>query len=602
MSFTHVRVIRVFTVCLVFSALSASGVFGQRQVDSLRNVLKRSQGKESLDIINQLASYIKDADPYEADSLATSVLITADDIDYPEAKVKAWLLLATIASRQSDFLKTDSLISLSMALATDISDHFGQTSALLARGVLNIRRGKYDEAIQNHIDGLKAAKAIGDGDLMQTHTMNIGHIKSRLNLPEEADEFFLESLEIAKEYYLTLRIGQVYLALGVSAYQREDLEDCIVNYEKALPVFLELEEHRSAGIVLNNLGYAFYLKKDFIKANQYYDRSLKFRTELNDQLGVSRIWLNKARIKFEQGEYREARRLNNHALEIARKVKSPRREMEVLEFMVKIHEKGGNLQDALITLKKHNQLKDSVNTMANRQRVAELSAEFDLERKENELQLARQELTLLEQKESLLTARQFLMAAVILVLILFIAVIWIYQKGRVKRALINERLAEQKAENEALLKQRLSRELELKDQELKSIADRLAQQNQRVQDFKAELSEQSTRRENLIESEKIESIINFLERQPESYLTWQHFRLKFDENYPDFTARLVAEYPDLTTNEIDISILLKINLPNKEMAQILNISYDAIKKSLQRMYRKMGLSTPEELRVHILKA
>lgn len=594
--------LRYILLTLAFLGLGLPDLKAQRPVDSLQNVLTHARGEQRVDVLNSLAGYRKDDDLDASVQLLEESLELSQKLGYDKGKVKSWLVLATIASRQNDFSETDSLVSMALDLATKIDDQYGIASGLLTLGVMNIRQGRYDEAIQNYIDGLKASEAIGDADLMQTHTLNIGHVKSRLNLPEEADVYFLKSLKIAQDHGLNLRIGQVYLALGVSAYQRGDLEDCIANYEKSLPIFLEEKELRSMGIVYNNLGFAYYLKKDFEQANEYYDLSLKYRRQMNDQLGISRIWLNKARIAFDNGAYSRAKQLNDRALSISREIDSPKREMEILEFMVKIHERDGDLKNALSTLKLYNTLKDSVNQMANRQKVAELSAEFDLERKENELQLARQEVTLLEQNESLLLTRQFLLAAIILVLILITAIVWVYQKGRVKRARINERLAEQKAENEALLKQQLSHELELKDEELKSIADRLAQQNQIIQDFKIELSEQSARRENLIESERIESIINFLERQPETYLTWQHFRLKFDENYPDFTARLVEQYPDLTANELDIGILLKINLANKEMAHILNISYDAIKKSLQRMYRKMGLSTPEELRVHILKA
>lgn len=567
----------------------------------ISNTMMQSQRPDQVDSLISLAGVKKDVNPEEARQLISEAIRLSDQFEYDQGKVKSWLILATIASRQSDFIKTDSLIDLSMQLAQESDYQYGIASALRARGVLNIRKGKYDEAIQNHIDGLKAAEMIGDGDLMQTHTMNIGHIKSRLGLPEEADQYFLESLKIAEKYGLNLRIGQVYLALGISAYQRGHLEECIDNYEKALPVFLEEKELRSAGIVLNNLGYAFYLKQDFGLANEYYDRSLQFRTQLNDLLGISRIWLNKARISFELERYQEAKQRNQKALEIAREIEDEQREMEVLDFMVDIYEQEGDLKGALSATRRYIELKGIVDKRANQQKVAELSAQFDLERKENELNKARQEVILLEQKEELLTTRQFLLAVAVVALLLAVAMVWIYQRTKVKRALMNESLAAERAENEALHKKQLGHELALKNEELKSHADLLVSQSRLIQSFKEQLAELDERRENLIPSERIEEIVNYLERRSEDYMTWQQFRLKFDELFPGFTAQLIGLDSSFTPNEIDISILIKVNLANKEIAQILNISYDAVKKSIQRMYRKLKLDSPEALRVHILK-
>ncbi|OEK07186.1 tetratricopeptide repeat protein [Roseivirga misakiensis] len=588
---SQIRIFIFFIYTLSLLQLISFPIRAQRPVDSLRNVVKEGNGSSRIDAIITLAGFRKDVDIKEAESLIRQSLKLSDSLHYNQGKVKSWLILATIASRQNNFTKTDSLINLSMSLANEEDDRHGLTSALLAKGVLNIRKGKYDEAIQNHIEGLAIAELIGDGDLMQTHTMNIGHIKSRLGLPEEADRYFLESLKIAQNFDLKLRIGQVYLALGVSAYQRGDLESCILNYEKALPVFIAEEDLRSAGTVLNNLGYAYYLKKDFSRANDFYDKSLKNRTQLNDLLGVSRIWLNKARISFEQGDFSTAWRLNKRALTIAREIKDTKREMEVLHFMVTIYEKEGKLEEALDALRTYNQLKEVVDKKANQQKVAELSAQFDLERKENELSTTRQEVALLEQKEELLTTRQFLLATVVVVLILMMTLLWLYQRGKVKRARLDE----------AMYKKQLGHELALKNEELKSHADLLVNQSSLIMSFKEQLAELGERRENLIPSKRIEEIVNYLERRSEDYMTWQQFRLKFEESFPRFTSTLIELVPSLTPNEIDISMLIKINLANKEIAQILNISYDAVKKSIQRMYKKINLNSPEELRVYILK-
>ncbi|MCE7996957.1 MAG: tetratricopeptide repeat protein [Roseivirga sp.] len=569
--------------------------FAQQKADSLRAILPESEGELRIDILNDLASIISTNDAAETLKLTDEALELANSLGYDEGKVQAWLVMATLASKQSQLDKTDSLTRLAIDLADRINDQKGMAMAQLTLGVLNIRRGKLDEAMQNHIDGLQAANQLGDADLRQTHTMNIGHVKRRLGQYREAEKYLLESLEIALEHGLNFRAGQVYLTLGYLKYQNQDLQSSIDFYHKALPIFREEKDQGSEAMILNNLGYAYYLQKENALALDFYNRSQVIRQRIGDRLGVSRALMNKALIAKDESRYAQAVSFANRAADIAREIKNADRMMEILALLSQIYEKQQNFREALNTQLEYAVLKDSVAKEANSRRVAELTAEFELERKENELEKNRQEISLLASEQQLLETRQFLLIALILLILVASGAIWVHQRAKMKRVLVGEKLAEERARNEALEKEKLEQQLMLKNNELKSLADQLVHQNELTNRFKSELNKQD-------QSDRILEIVNFLERQSEESLTWQQFRLKFDESYPEFITALIHNFPSMTPNELDISVLLKINLPNKEIAQILNISYDGVKKSIQRLYKKMNFDSPERLRGYILGA
>jgi tetratricopeptide (TPR) repeat protein len=73
---------------------------------------------------------------------------------------------------------------------------------------------------------------------------------------------------------------------------------------------------------------------------------------------------------------------------------------------------------------------------------------------------------------------------------------------------------------------------------------------------------------------------------------WLHFRELFEKVHPGFMSRLRLKLPDLTPAETRLLVLTKLQLSNKEMGAMLGIGYDAIKKTRQRLRKKIEL--PEE--------
>ncbi len=73
---------------------------------------------------------------------------------------------------------------------------------------------------------------------------------------------------------------------------------------------------------------------------------------------------------------------------------------------------------------------------------------------------------------------------------------------------------------------------------------------------------------------------------------WKHFRQLFDAVYPGFLVRIKEKITDLTPAEMRLLALTKLKLPSKDMADILGISPESIRKTRYRLRKKLDL--PEE--------
>lgn len=76
---------------------------------------------------------------------------------------------------------------------------------------------------------------------------------------------------------------------------------------------------------------------------------------------------------------------------------------------------------------------------------------------------------------------------------------------------------------------------------------------------------------------------------------WETFRTYFEEVAPEFYKRLKAYAPTLTENEIRLSAFAYLNLPRKQIAFMLNVQPDSIKKAMTRLRKKLGLDTDVSL-------
>jgi len=81
---------------------------------------------------------------------------------------------------------------------------------------------------------------------------------------------------------------------------------------------------------------------------------------------------------------------------------------------------------------------------------------------------------------------------------------------------------------------------------------------------------------------------------------WKNFSRYFEEVHKDFNSNVKAKFPDITANELRLLALLKMNLSSKEIANILNISQEGIKKARYRLRKKLNIATEDSLQDLVL--
>ncbi|MFI1771959.1 7TM diverse intracellular signaling domain-containing protein [Thalassobellus citreus] len=119
--------------------------------------------------------------------------------------------------------------------------------------------------------------------------------------------------------------------------------------------------------------------------------------------------------------------------------------------------------------------------------------------------------------------------------------------------------------------------------------------------------ELSQNHKNILEKEKLliarnNDLVNVLKVVENSFSNeadWDNFKERFKLLNPNFISTLSTKYPNLTKSEIRLLTLIRIGYSQKEIATILNIAPDSVKKARSRVRKKLNLEDKEQLNTYI---
>ena len=70
---------------------------------------------------------------------------------------------------------------------------------------------------------------------------------------------------------------------------------------------------------------------------------------------------------------------------------------------------------------------------------------------------------------------------------------------------------------------------------------------------------------------------------------WLAFMSEFDRIHKDYLSDLKQRFPELTTNNLRLAALMKLEFSNKEIANILCITENGVKKAKQRLKERLKM-------------
>ncbi len=494
------------------------------------------------------------------------------------------------------------------------------------------RRGESEEALKILSQVEKIYQSLKDDTGL---AIVYGEIASNYNLllrNKEAINYLLKALDLLelqneKKYIVSVKVSLANSYMNAGNFKfAEDL------YLEALKAYKEQNVIKNYSVTLVNYGDCLIFQKKYPEARKALNDALPGLIKFNDQELIGVVYSKMGTIELEQGNTKGAESyyylglqkvLASNSLKtitiateymtILKKMGKIKEAMEIIRLVEKpvlmqktnvsdkmdfekvkseIYEKINNTDKALLSLEARLKLQDTLNRTVNNEAALKLQQEYQNKYQEKKKKSLKSTNTSL--KEELYHSRLATLIPLFGVCLLLIAATTIYilktkkhteklKLARTKKEQLLDAYQETKKLNITHLQN-----IESKKQELVSGMVSLASLDGNISRLIALCRENP-------EDLDIECIKGQLISLTSDNDYWKLFKLRFNDTYKNFQCNLSARFPALTKNDLFFCALLKLNLPYKDMATLMQVSPESIVKKKYRVKKKMEIETEQEL-------
>ena len=387
------------------------------------------------------------------------------------------------------FLSDDTSKSINLSLrareiAQKINFKKGEAYANKNIGLVYYMQGKSVETLNHWNESLRIFEEINDEVGMANMLNNIGAIYFAQGVDDRALEYCLKSLKYAQKTGDTLRLVSALTTIGSIYYNRKD--PVALDYlQKALPLCEKLGNKDAYVIIVGNLGEIYYDKKAYDKALQLYNNAINADKTLSNTAfafnGLGKVFLkegkpadalinhNKALAIAEKmdDKFQIIRSLRgvadvyayqnknvialgyyNKARQIGETVQANVELKDLYQLLASSYSKTNDYNKAYLYQSKYADIKDTLFNAETSKKLGKLQFDFDLSKKEGEINLLTKEKSL---KEVELKAQKQAKTGFAIGLILIIIIAVIIFRNYLQQSKTNKVLDKQKVEIEQLL-------------------------------------------------------------------------------------------------------------------------------------------------------
>lgn len=454
--------------------------------------------------------------------------------------------------------------------------------ALSKRAWLNNMADRHKLSMQDYHETIRFCRESKDSTDWGYALNGIGVILKKQENYEEAIEILEEAMAIseARDDQWGYSAAEGNLALVYKSIGR---------YDEAYQIFLDqlplYEGVDYLGGILSctaNMTVTSNLMGEYERAIEEANKAIPLSREIGQPLTEADMHNEVAKAQLSLGQLNEALQSAMRSKEMADEGFFLEKQKDAEKTLSDIYLKLDRPTEALQHFTAYTAKKDSIFEKDKSNAVLELQTMYETAKKEqtiNELE-AEKEIERFRNKALLIGLIVVVIAALIII------------NREVKRRKQAREVHRLEMETERLEKERLTDQLEFKNRELTAQALHIAQKNEMLKEIKEELESSRTDSDNGTQVRSLVQKINFDKQFDKN---WEQFIMAFKESNPDFLKELDRKFPELTPNEVRLAALIKMNLGNKDIAHILNISDDGVKKARYRLRKKLNMDSGDSL-------
>ncbi len=471
----------IFYACLIL--FPYTNLQAQKKLDSLLSLLsKTGQDSNRVLILLEIRKIHGKSAPLQAFEVGKEALELSQKLNYTNGLAGAYAAIGSFYRQQGDYAKATEYQIYALQEYEKLNRYTGISSASNNLGVLYYRQGNWKEALKYYRKSLFLAQKYKESVDEATYLLNIGEVHQELQNYDSAIYYEVKTIKISQKLDIQDNIAYALGIIGqVSMAQKRYAE--ALNYEQqALLIFEKLDDKDAIAEYQADIANLYLLLKNYSLAIEYAEKCLQTAQHTGSKQWEKEAYLALANIAESQKQFEKAHQY----------------------------------------FKRYTSLKDSIFNDNSTQKMQQVQAIYETEKKQSEILLLRKNQQVQDKQIQLQTLLLYLGAVMVLLILIF--AFWLYKNNRQKQQ-TNNILQKQKQaieqqhknledkQNEILLK---NVELEQQKEEMLAQAENLLQAHEEIMQHRDLLETQNTQIKK--KNENIESSIRYAKRIQKAFL------------------------------------------------------------------------------------
>ena len=482
----------------------------------------------------------------------------------------------------SEYLKCHESLDKALNIYRQIKNKDGIARIQSYRGLVQNRQGLFEASLASQMDAIKLCESNPteiDNSILATAYLRAANIHGDIGNLEVSNSYYEKAAVIFKADNNLQELSYIKSNIATNLNDEKKYKEAIPYYKEAIAFYETNEYNHDLAMDLNNLGISYFHLDSLTKAETYYKKSLTLSESIKAEWLEALNKRSLGNIASKRGTNKLAIKYFKEALQISEKVDKKDYILNDYQFLSEAYAKNNNYKNAYAYSSKFNVLNQEILSKESLEKINELEIKYQTEKKEQQIIIQKNKIDLLNIKGKVNNQQRLLLG-----LGLLLALIGIYAFY-------------QKSKRNKIAKEKAQASLEFKTKELTTHALHLAKKNEVLNDLKQKAKVLKADANADSGYQMLIQTINF-DLQDDN--NWENFSRYFEEVHKDFNTTAQQKYPSITANDLRFMALLKMNLTSKEIANILNISNDGIKKARQRLRKKLGINSDQSLEALVI--
>ncbi len=392
---------------------------GQAKIDSLLAELPNAKGDTNeVKLLSRLSLTYSSIDINKGMEYGYKGLKLANEIEWKKGQAKCYNSLGANTFYKSDFNKTIEYNLKSLEIFKEYNDTKGITANLGNLGSAYLYKSNYPKALEYFLKALKINEEAGDNKGAGGNMGSIGHIYLSQKKYEKALEYFRKAMESYRNANDLNGVAMYHTNMGIVYFKQSKYIEAEKKYRMSLKINEKLGNQKSIANNLGNLGLICAEQDSYSMALSFLSRALKINKDLGDKyntaiytLNIGKLFLSLSQdsVSINPDELNKYVSLNkevnlnksiDHTLEainLFEEIGELDSRSQALKNLAEAYKLKGEHENRADALEEYHDLKDSIYSQENADKIAALekAREDDLKQKEIE----KQKLKIAEQKK-----------------------------------------------------------------------------------------------------------------------------------------------------------------------------------------------------------